>query len=124
MQFHLGDVLSITTDKLLSPRLMKGVYEILNFMTSEDLFTHQLPRAADECRPLIIQQHPALAHIDASTVTQDNAFEFLQKQVEIFGEYIDIQPLPLDSKYKIDPIKEAEQLFGDKLLVIRSNKGE
>lgn len=45
-RFHLGDVLSITTGHLLSPRHMEGVYEILNHMTGDQLFTHQLPRAS------------------------------------------------------------------------------
>lgn len=42
--FHLGDILSVTTGCLLSPRRMEGVYDILNFMTADNLFTHQLGR--------------------------------------------------------------------------------
>jgi hypothetical protein len=40
-EFHLGDVLSITTGVLVSPRRMEGVSDILEFMTGSDLFTHQ-----------------------------------------------------------------------------------
>lgn len=48
--FHLGDVLSITHDRLVSPRHMEGVYDICNWLTQDNLFTHQLPRVHDECR--------------------------------------------------------------------------
>ena len=55
-EFHLGDILSITTGYLVSRRHMKGVYDILNFMTGDTLFTHQLPRAGDECKPYLLKQ--------------------------------------------------------------------
>jgi hypothetical protein len=35
--FHLGDVLTITTGRLVSPRHMDGVYDVLNFMTGDNL---------------------------------------------------------------------------------------
>jgi len=58
--FHLGDVLSVTTGRLLSPKGIGGVYEILNFMTNDNLYTHQLPRAAEECKPFLFSQFPQL----------------------------------------------------------------
>src|SRR3989344_6645903 len=60
-EFHLGDVLSITTGRLVSPRHIDGVYDILTFMTGDTLFTHQLPRASDECKPYLVKQFPQLA---------------------------------------------------------------
>ena len=59
-EFSLGDVLSITTGRLLSERRMDGIYDILNWMTGDNLFTHQLPRAAKECKPWLIEQYPQL----------------------------------------------------------------
>lgn len=58
--FCLGDVLSITTGRLLSPRHIEGVYDILNFMTDDNLFTHQLPRASKKCAPFLLKQFPEL----------------------------------------------------------------
>ncbi len=72
-KFHLGDVLSITTQRLVSPRHMVGVYDILNFMTGDNLFTHQLPRAANECKPYLLEQFPKLAEVDASGVNTNNS---------------------------------------------------
>ncbi len=65
-QFHIGDVISIATDRLMSPRHMQGVYDILNFMTDDDLCTHQIPRFMRECRPQIIKQFPQFSEINFS----------------------------------------------------------
>lgn len=63
-EFPLADVLTITTGKLLSHWHMDGVYEILNFMTGDSLFTHQLPRACDAMQPVLLGQHPWLAALN------------------------------------------------------------
>ena len=59
--FHLSDILSITTGRLVSTRHMEGVYEILNWMTQDDLFTHQLGRASEECAPILCTLYPELS---------------------------------------------------------------
>ena len=58
--FHISDVLSVTTGRLVSSRHMGGIYEILNFLTGDNLFTHQLPRAMKECLPWLRTQFPNL----------------------------------------------------------------
>jgi len=62
-EFHLGDILTITTRKLVSPRGMEGVYGILNYMTNDNLFTHQLQRATKECAPFLLEQFPFLKEV-------------------------------------------------------------
>lgn len=57
-EFHLGDILSITMGRLVSPRHIDGVYDILNYMTGDNLFTHQLGRASEQCRPYLCAQYP------------------------------------------------------------------
>jgi len=57
--FHISDILSITTGGLVSDRHMDGVYDILNFLTGDELLTHQLPRAMRECEPWLRTQFPA-----------------------------------------------------------------
>lgn len=64
--FHLGDVLTVTTGRLLSPRHMEGIYDLLQFMTGQPVFTHQLGRVSDECKPSLYRQHPWLRDFDAS----------------------------------------------------------
>jgi hypothetical protein len=59
--FHISDVLSVTTGRLVSTRHMGGIYEILNWMTGDELFTHQLPRAMRQCVPLLLKSFPELS---------------------------------------------------------------
>jgi len=119
-RFHLGDVLSVTTGRLLSPRHMAGVYEILNHMTGDSLFTHQLPRASRECEPFLRQQFPALADETAADVTRENHREWLAAAVVKHGEWFDVEPLPEHAHEFIDPISElAERVHPDRIFVVK-----
>ena len=93
-RFHLGDLLSITTGKLLSPSHMEGIYSILNWMTGDELFTHQLPRAMDECAPYLREQFPSLEGVTADDVTLENCKQWLADAVERHGEWFDVAPAP------------------------------
>jgi hypothetical protein len=65
--FDIADILTITTKRLLGHRHMDGLYEILSYMsymTGDPIFTHQLPTAADACRPALFEQHPQLGEIE------------------------------------------------------------
>lgn len=107
----MGDILSVTTGRLVSSRHMEGIYDILDFMTGENLFTHQLPRASRECKPHLLKQHPQLAEVDASGVNQDNWEEWLTKQVNKYGEQLPVTPLP-EGMYEVkDPIQEVQEMM-------------
>lgn len=62
-EFDLADILSVTTELLLSHRHMDGLYDLMGFMVGEDLMTHQLPRAGDACKPELLRQMPWLADV-------------------------------------------------------------
>jgi hypothetical protein len=134
-QFHLGDVLSVTHDRLVSPRHIDGVYDILNYMTGDDLYTHALPRAADTCRPELLRQHPKLASAEVnfqvaklgemlkSESGKANPEElvagWLFQMTLDYGETLSVEPLrPADYEY-IDPVQELEDKVGKgKVIVI------
>lgn len=117
--FHLGDVLSITTGRLVSPRHMEGVYDILNWMTGDSLFTHQLPRAGRECAPWLLRQHPQLADIAEPELTPEECDGWLAEQVAKYGESLEVSPIPADDHERIDPITEAERMMGkDRVIVV------
>lgn len=87
--FHIGDILSITTGRLVSPRHIDGVYDILNWMTGDNLFTHQLPRAAGECA------------------------EWLAEQVRQHGETREVAPLAAEEHTYVDPFCELRMMKPD-----------
>jgi len=117
--FHLGDILSITTGRLLSPRLIEGVYDILDFMTGDSLWTHQLPRASDECKPYLLDAMPWLKEIDFSGVNEHNYKEWIAQHVKKYGEYHNVSTIPQDDHDVIDPREELkEMLDGDDSKII------
>jgi len=116
-KFHLGDVLSITTGKLVSPRLIDGIYDILNFMTNDNLYTHQLPRVCKECAPEILRQHPKLKDVDASGCNSETWKVWMQEQIEKYGEELSIKPMRVKKHTHIDPIKELKQ-FGKPVVAV------
>jgi hypothetical protein len=112
--FHLGDILTVTTGRLVSPRHVEGVYDILNWMTGDNLFTHQLPRAMDECRGPLLAQHPDLAGVtvpeefgDGSPESARRAVDsWLAEQVAVYGETREVEPLHEGDHTRIDPMTE------------------
>jgi hypothetical protein len=112
--FDLGTILTVTTGCLLSPKGMTGVYEILNWMTGDNLFTHQLPRASRECEQPLLDQHPDLAAIEIpawpESVDRATVEAWLAEQVARFGATRDVAPLAADDHTRIDPVTEMQQL--------------
>ena len=109
--FHLGDVLTITTGRVVSPRHVEGIYDILNFMTGDNLFTHQLPRAARECQGPLLAQHPDLAEIEVPELNGEaEVVTWLAVQVERYGETREVAPLGADEHTYIDPFTEIRKM--------------
>lgn len=113
--FHIGDILTVTTGRLVSPRRVEGAYDILGWMTGESLFTHQLPRASRECEDNLKAQHPDLAAIEPpeSFDGEAHVWAWLAELVEEFGETREVAPLPDGDHTSIDPIAELRMMRPD-----------
>jgi len=110
-EFGLDAILSVTTGRLLSRRHMDGIYEILSYMTGTSVFTHQLPRVADECKPEILRQHPQLSDVQLTRTLSENALmSWLEDQESRFGKTLPIQPLR--GYVGQDPIEELVDKVG------------
>jgi hypothetical protein len=122
--FHVGDVLSVTTTKLLSPRGIRGWYDILNFLTQDDLFSHQLNRACQECRPYVLIQHPVLELADTSSVNRGNWRQWLEGECERLGtDKLELTPIPPEGHRRRDPIDEGCEMFAsDRVIVVDVGK--
>lgn len=98
-RFHVGDILSVTTGVLVSPRGMDGVHDIIEFMVGDgpmgDLGITIARRA---CMEALVQQHPGLSEIDADTELEpDTVPGWLAMQVDRFGETLPVSPLSRSS---------------------------
>ena len=72
-EFHLGDVLSVTTGRIVSINHMGGVYNVLRYIYSRPVFTHELPKLAEDVYDELIRQHPFLKDISGDDITRENA---------------------------------------------------
>lgn len=120
-KFHLGDILTITTGRLVSPRHVDGIYDILGFMTGDDLFTHQLLRAMDECREPLLGQHPDLRDIqvpDDFGGSEDRVAAWLAGQVAVYGETREVLPLGDGEHARIDPFTELQMIKPDTEIIV------
>lgn len=120
--FELGDILSVTTGRLVSTsgeHPIDGVYKILDFITGESNFTHQLPRVSKEARPILLRQHPQLAEIDASDVNGDNWREWLNAQIAKFGATLPVETMAKGEHEHKKPISELVDMAGaDRVVVV------
>lgn len=119
-RFHLGDVLSITTDRLVSPSHIGGVYGILNHMLDDNLFTHQLPRAGKLAKPYLLAQFPQLGDIEPPEHFdgKEHVLRWLAELTLIYGEWFEVEQIPEIEQDHRDPLTEmAEMLRPDQKIV-------
>lgn len=132
-RFPLDEVLSIVPGNLVAVRHIDAVYDILNWMTNDELFTHQLPRAANECRPWLLEWFPELAEAVAMVPELKNAIEGKLREelpavcaawVKSVLErtqckpFYDVPRIPREDHQVKNPIAEAVEMFGaDKVAV-------
>lgn len=120
VEFPLGHVLSITTGALVADNRADGLYEILNYMTGDNLFTHALPRAADVCKPHLIAQHPLLADIDFPRYEFEHRNPNVSAErwcrgwvddvAQVLGSRLPVEPLPPGVWASKDPFTELADI--------------
>lgn len=118
--FHLGDVLSVTTGRLVAPTGMDGVYNVLNYLTDDNLMTHQLPRAMDECAPHVLAEHPDLADVQMPDEFDgpEHVKGWLAEQVERYGGARVLTPVPPEKHPRIHPLAELLTMAPDKPVIV------
>lgn len=140
-EFHISDVLSVTTPRLLSHRHIDGVYAILGFLCGESggLYTHQRPRVHEEVQPWLRTQFPQLmadspqmaAFLerfgkDLEACPNDHESrkklcgDFVEKVRLHFGlpEYLMVYEMPSEQHTHIDPIEELKAMVGDNKVIV------
>lgn len=117
----LADVLSVTTEKLLSRRHMDGIYDLLRHMTGQGVYTHQLGMTVDVCGPALVEQHPFLAGLKPPDgLDKPDLMAWLVEAERIHGETVDV--VPLSSWTRHDPIETlADAVGASKVWVVPMN---
>lgn len=137
-KFNLRDILSVTTSRRLSSTL-DGFQGILDFMTGENLFGHQLSMVVQECKVFLLQKYPELANAGTpenlaklDTLIEDSKHhegESPETAVEMWLKWMaepgtlnlkmeyEVEQLPDGVHQKRDPVKELCGKFPDYNLV-------
>ena len=117
-------MLSITTGTLLCD--IAEVYEILNHVTGDNLFTHVLPRAGKFARPIILAVYPELEAVSnklddlqdkiGNATTPESGVKLWLKSLGLPEEYT--LECHKDSWLAMNPVAELESKVGkDKVIV-------
>lgn len=107
----LADVLTVTTKRLLSWRGMEGVYDTLNLLTGDNLFTHQLPRAREWAAPMLLRQRPDL-DVECPSFTGDESVRAFVKDMEAkYGLTVDVDLDDFTGWTQMDPIAELKAMM-------------
>lgn len=120
----LAQALSITTGYLLVP--MEEVYEVLNFLTRDNLFTHQLPRAAKSAGPWLLEMFPArLVHATGEAHEaakaddwKETCLAWVRGATLKYGDAFDVAPLPEDRWIFREPLSELAEMVGPERIVV------
>lgn len=110
-EFRLGDILSVITGYLISPYGLRGLYYILNFLTSNELSKDKnWEKANQKCRPHLLKQFPQfnspemkleISNLDAVLKNTPSDIEargkiiagWLHDQVSKHGEKLRVKPI-------------------------------
>ena len=97
-RFHLGDVLSVTTGRMLSPRRMSGVYALLRHLRrGAPVHPSQVTALRAACQPHLLRHFPQLATIDASGASRQDPRPWLTKTCDEHGHWLDVPALPVEN---------------------------
>lgn len=126
-RFHLGDLLSVTDGRLVSPDHIHGVCRILDFVTGEAHMTHQLPRGAKVVKPWLLEQHPWLEDIPVpdGLNSKDAVMSWLAPVTAKFGEFHEVEPMPFGLYVGREPIAELREMAPNaEIIVVEAGAGQ
>lgn len=122
--FGLGPILTIMHGPFMCE--MGEVYDILNWVTDDNLMTHQLPRAGREVEPFLKQLYPDLVGLEVPEWTEIDGWgeldsedkearitEWLDTVGEQVGATRDVPQMKPEDHTMIDPISELKMMRPD-----------
>ena len=114
-EFDLGAILNITTKRLFTS--MEDVYEVLNYLTGDSIYTHQIPRVMPIAKAYVLSLHPELTGVgDTVEINSfDAAKSFINEQKKVFGNKLPLSPMGKTDGYSyVDPIEEVIDITSGK----------
>lgn len=133
-KFHLANLLCVSTGFLFqepgTDYPIDAVYNILDYMTGDSLQTVALGRAADECKPYLLEQHPFLKEISVEDMRGNKDLQAwknrLAELVAKYGEFHEVRPMHFEDHEFLDPMEDIRRIRGntDNVIVIEQPSEE
>lgn len=102
---------------------IQDVCEALNYLTGEDVFTHQIPRVLREVQPFMLEMFPQLERTikeAESIASEDTLLEWRSIWNMRYGAEMTLPKLPSERHEKINPIDELPK-NKDSMLIIKQD---
>lgn len=112
MKLSFADLVTVTSGTLLCPDGMDGLYRVLNGLTGDSLFTHQLPAAAETMAPVLLEQHPWLSSVVVPEgMSVDEVHAWVEWGSLEYGVEFEVTPAP-ERWGSHDPLQELVDRVG------------
>lgn len=119
-KFHVGDILSITNKRLVSPTQMDGVTAIMEYMTDSEgqIYSIGLTFAAKQCKPYLDIIYPNLKKVDYDKLDKmriNSNFDKISRdeQMKVIIQWLDEEAVPIYGRwlevYPIVPLPTIEE---------------
>lgn len=98
-RFHVGDVLSIVTGIVLSPRGLVGVRDLYEYLAGGRFVSfYEVQESTDRYyRSWLLLQHPSLGLFRPAEVPLEEFVpEWVERRAREFGRYLAVPPIPHD----------------------------
>lgn len=111
--FTMGQILSVASG-IFCTENFGDVYEILNYMSGEDLYTTQLPRVANEATPYLLDRFEWLEDACELMRTTEGdgaaALAMAKTLANRYGNNFSVPIIPMDDHEIVDPGEDARRL--------------
>lgn len=97
-RFHVGDVLSIVTGIVLSPRGLVGIRDLYEYMAGRVVSFYEVQEVAGRYyRDWLLLQHPDLGLFRPAEVPLEEFVpEWVERRAREVGRYLHVPPIPRD----------------------------
>lgn len=105
--FDLGTVLTITSGGILFTN-MDNVYDILNFLSNDKIYSHQIARIIKVAQVYVLEKYPKLDGVGKDIIfnSEQDVKAFIDEQKIIYGDSFALSPMSEEMYQYIDPIEE------------------
>jgi hypothetical protein len=94
--FHISDILSVSTEILVSRDHINGVLNIMSHMTEDVIYSNQIPLAVPAMKPDLLQQFPWLKDIAVPSLSGEaECVAWVASVANVHGEWHEVESAPL-----------------------------